>query len=110
MWVLRSNVSPDFTPIRSELANARGFSRGVLNFVVLPAAEPFTHARAWSVILCGAIFLLVTIYGSTWGPPSGGPIRLKPDPTYKTLTIATVTAASAIALLVLVALSPYVTP
>ena len=49
LWVMAANVSPDFTPIRSELANAHGFSRGLLNFVVLSADQSFTRAPAWAM-------------------------------------------------------------
>jgi hypothetical protein len=118
VWALGANVSPDFTPIRAELANARGFSRGVLNLVVLPAAEPFTHAPKWSALVCAAVLLLLstvrlkpdTTYDTAWDPSSApakalaGPIRLKPNTTIK------VVAASGIALLAAVVLSPYVTP
>ena len=101
LWVLAASVSPDFTPVRSELANAHGFSRGVLNFVVLSSGEPFTHAPAWSVVACGALFLLLA--GKVPHAVSGfsrtgvGTARLLP-------------AGFAIVLLLAVALSPYVTP
>ena len=60
LWVLRADVSPAFTPARAELADVRGFSRGVLNFVVLGSDRPFEAAPAWSVLLCaGALLLLL---------------------------------------------------
>ena len=67
LWVLRANVSPDFTPIRSELANAHGFSRGLVNLVVLPADEPFTRAPAWTLVFVALAFVLLAT------------VRLKPD-------------------------------
>ena len=59
LWALHANVSPDFTPVRSELGNARGFSRGVLNLVVLPADAPFSRAPGWGLIVCAAAFVLL---------------------------------------------------
>jgi hypothetical protein len=94
LWVLARNVSPEFTPVRSELANAHGFSRGVLNLVVLSADQPFTHAPWWSVLACAALLILM--------------VRLKPDTTYD-LSVRLVRIA-AVGLLLAVALSPYVTP
>jgi hypothetical protein len=58
LWALRANVSPDFTPIRAELTNAHGFSRGVLNLVVLSADAPFGRMPGWSFAVCGAVFVL----------------------------------------------------
>jgi hypothetical protein len=57
LWVLYACVSPQCTPARSEFAHARGFSRGLLNLVVLPAREPFARAPMWSLILCAAVLL-----------------------------------------------------
>jgi hypothetical protein len=102
LWVLAANVSPDFTPVRSELATAHGFSRGILNLVVLTSSESFTHAPVWSLLACAALFLvlaglpkpyLVTDFGAT----GVGIARLLP-------------AGGAVALLLAVAISPYVTP
>ena len=92
LWVLRANVSPDFTPIRSELANAHGFSRGVLNLVVLAANEPFGRMPVWSVLLCAAVFLLLAGVTSTARPATA------------------LLAGLAVTLLGAVAISPYVSP
>lgn len=59
VWALRANVSPAFTPIRAELTNAHGFSRGLLNFVVLRSDQPFEHVPAWSLFAAAAGFLLL---------------------------------------------------
>ena len=69
-----ANVSPDFTPIRSELANAQGFSRGILNLVVLPD-DRAVHAACprgafCSMPCCSCCSLAATV-------------RLKPDTTYR---------------------------
>ena len=99
LWVLYANVSPDFTPIRSELTNARGFARGILNLVVLPANESFGRMPAWSFVMCGA--LLVVLGGITPAVRHVllAKVRLKPDPTWLVMGLLTA-----------VALSPYATP
>lgn len=102
LWVLAANVSPDFTPVRSELANAHGFSRGVLNLVVLPGGESFTHAPAWSLLACAALFLLL-----------GGikvPHVLSGSSRTGVRTARLIPAGFAIVVLLAVALSGYVTP
>jgi hypothetical protein len=88
IWVLAVDVSPDFTPVRSELANARGFSRGLLNFVVLRGSEPFAHVPGWSVLACGGLVLLLAALGPAVRLPS----------------------AISLVFLGAVALSPFVTP
>ena len=108
LGVLQANVSPDFTPIRSELANARGFSRGILNLVVLPDGEPFRGMPAWSVLLYAVLFLFLFT------------VRLKPDTTYgsdtthgsktRVSTMLRFMALIAIGLLLAVLVSPYVSP
>ena len=61
IWALCSNVSPAFTPLRTELSNARGFSRGLLNLVVLPAATAFPRVHlAWIVGVGAALLLLLS--------------------------------------------------
>src|SRR6185295_8969577 len=77
LWVLAAHVSPAFTPVRSELTNARGFSRGILNFVILPGDAPFARAPWWSVFACGAAFLLLIT------------VRLKPHATLPTSRVST---------------------
>ena len=62
--MLYAHVSPDFTPVRSELTNARGFARGVVNLVVLPAGEAFGRMPAWSFVIWGA--LLVAVSSREW--------------------------------------------
>jgi hypothetical protein len=91
LWVLYAAVSPSCTPVRSEFANARGFSRGLLNCVVLPAGEPFARAPAWSFGIWAAVLAL-----AGW--------RAK-----RTRGTALLEAA-AIVLLAAVALSPFVSP
>ena len=59
LWVLGMNVSAAFTPVRSELVDARGFSRGLLNFVVLRRAQSFERAPEWSALLSAGAFLLL---------------------------------------------------
>jgi hypothetical protein len=59
LWVLVSSVSPEFTPVSSELRNAHGFSRGLLNLVVLPGDEPFRGVPAWAFGAAMAAFLLL---------------------------------------------------
>ena len=59
LWVLQMNVSPAFTPVRAELVDARGFSRGLLNLVVLRRDRSFERAPAWIAVLCAAAFVLV---------------------------------------------------
>jgi hypothetical protein len=92
LWVLHANVSPDFTPVRSELAGARGFSRGVFNLVVLPANVPFRHAPPWTLVMCASLFLLVGLK-----PPISNPRAVH------------AVAGLAAALLAAVALSPGLT-
>jgi hypothetical protein len=97
LWVLHSHVSPQFTPLRAELAGVAGFSRGILNLVVLPAGTPFRHAPAWSLAACGAVFLLLA-----------GVRRRAWTRTRKLEVMATGLHAVAIALFAAVGLSPYV--
>jgi hypothetical protein len=59
VWAHWSNVSPAFTPLRVELTDARGFSRGLLNFVVLGSSRPFEHVSAWSLLAVAAGFFLL---------------------------------------------------
>ncbi len=91
LWVLGANVSPDFTPIRSELANAHGFSRGIVNLVVLPVDAPFTRAPAWAMVFVALVFLLLLVGN-------------------RTRTTVRYITGPAIAFLIAVGLSPYVTP
>lgn len=93
LWVLHANVSPDFTPIRSELANAHGFSRGLLNFVVLSADEPFSRVPAWTIVF---VALLLSYVVSALRQAQG----------VRTLFLV----GFALAFLAAVALSPYLTP
>jgi hypothetical protein len=73
LWVLLTNVSPDFTPVSSELRNARGFSRGILNLVVLPAAEPFRGAPLWAIgVAIAALLLLAKVQPHPAGAVRGG--------------------------------------
>jgi hypothetical protein len=58
LWVLYADVSPAWTPARSAFADVRGFSRGILNLVVLPAGQLFPRAPLWSVVLCAAALLV----------------------------------------------------
>ena len=95
LWVLHANVSPDFTPIRSELANAHGFSRDVLNLVVLSSDQPFSRAPAWSVLACAVVLLLL------------GGLRRQPRPGWRG-TAPAVLAGIAVTLLAATAVSPYV--
>jgi hypothetical protein len=94
LWVLRANVSPDFTPIRSELTNAHGFSRGLLNFVVLSADQSFTHVPAWPIVLVVLLLSYVVRRLSRTGAQAA-PLFLVGFPLF---------------LLAAVALSPYLTP
>jgi hypothetical protein len=104
LWVLHANVSPDFTPVRSELANAHGFSRGLLNFVVLSAEASFRHAPRWAFVLCAGLFLVLGRRG------------VVPLPAATAATVhngarsANIAGGAAAALLAAVALSPYVSP
>src|ERR1700730_17028344 len=66
LWTLRSNVSPAFTPVRAELTNARGFSRGLLNLVVLRSDQPFEHMPAWSLFAVAAGLLLLGSVPPLW--------------------------------------------
>jgi len=59
LWVLRLNTSPAFTPARAELANARGFSRGLVNLVVLPRDLSFVSAPGWASVAVVAGFLVL---------------------------------------------------
>ena len=97
LWVLRANVSPDFTPIRSELANARGFSRGVFNLVVLPADQPFARAPALTLFLYAAFLLVLA------------GVRPAPRSDWRGV-LSSVLAAMAVVLLSAVAVSPFVSP
>src|SRR5712691_8313960 len=101
---MAANVSPDFTPIRSELANAHGFSRGLLNFVVLSADQPFTRAPAWALVFVALLFLLLLV--RTVRLPSLSLRPGKADPTYQT---GRYISGLAVAFLTAVALSPFVT-
>jgi hypothetical protein len=97
LWVLHSNVSPQFTPFRSELADAHGFSRGILNLVVLSRDQGFQPAPVWSVIAVAAIFLLLAFAPQTSGASS-----------FDKWLSGTKWVGTA--LLMAVALSPFVTP
>jgi hypothetical protein len=97
LWVLHGNVSPQFTPLRAELAGVEGFSRGILNLVVLQAGTPFRPAPAWSLALCGAGFLLLA-----------GVRRRAWTGRRKLEVMATGLQAAAVALFAAVVLSPYV--
>jgi hypothetical protein len=100
LWALHANVSPDFTPVRAELGNARGFSRGLLNLVVLPADAPFNLAPAWGLIVCAAAFVLLS---------SRRPRRL-PHETAPRVRRAFLIAGGAAALVLAAAVaSPYLT-
>jgi len=49
--VLWTDLSPAFTPARAELpTGASGFSRGLLNFIVLPASAAFPPVTTWTVV------------------------------------------------------------
>jgi hypothetical protein len=61
LWVHRANVSPDFTPRSSELTNARGFARGVVNLVILPDDAPFRAAARWTSAAIGGLCLLLAV-------------------------------------------------
>src|SRR5262249_20884937 len=101
LWVLSTNVSPDFTPVRSELTAARGVSRGRINLVVLPTTAPCTRAPAWSLILCGAILALGGLearFGRRWRLPE------------RTSGMASAASLSGVVLLAAVALSGIVSP
>lgn len=94
--VLNTAVSPAFTPIRAELpTNARGFSRGLLNFVVLPAGTPFPRGSRW--------LLLVTI-------AVGISLVFAATRTRQRRRAAGALEAVALALFVAVLLAPKVTP
>jgi hypothetical protein len=123
LWVLAANVSPDFTPVRSELTDVRGFSRGILNLVVLSDSQPFTHAPAWSFAACAALFLILMVRLKPDTTNEG--VRLKPDTTRETVdtrrpdsyvvsgfsrTVLQIMCIGAIGLLLAVAVSSYVTP
>jgi hypothetical protein len=47
--------------VSSELRDAHGFSRGVLNLVVLPADEPFRGTPAWTIGVAVAAFFLLAL-------------------------------------------------
>ncbi len=59
VWVFHANVSPAFTPVRSELVDVAGFSRGLLNFVVLRPDRSFPHPAPSAVVLVALLLLLV---------------------------------------------------
>lgn len=114
LWVLRANVSPDFTPIRSELADAHGFSRGVLNFVVLPADQPFSRMPAWSGFLYAALFLLLVTVPVPPSPLRGyggaGRVDTTTSSDRPVSTVLRLMPFAAIGLFLAVVLSPYVSP
>jgi hypothetical protein len=75
------------------LKNAHGFSRGLLNLVVLPADEPFRGVPAWAIGAAIAAFLLLG--------------TVKPGSTVGARGLAAEAAGTAI--LLIVALAPAVT-
>jgi len=89
--VLYADVSPAWTPDRAAFGNVRGFSRGLLNFVVLPAGQPFNAAPPWTVVLGAAVL----VAAATRARFTRGTV----------LTVATGTA-----ILAVVALSPLLSP
>ena len=53
--VLWADLSPAYTPARAELPpGARGFSRGLLNFIILPVSAPFPRVAVWTAVLISA--------------------------------------------------------
>jgi len=108
LWVLYANVSPDFTPVRSELTSARGFARGVLNLVVLPDGQAFGHMPVWSFVICGA--LLVVVFGGLIKPALASGLTGSSRRDGVSRLLRPVPAALASLLLLAVALSPSVTP
>jgi hypothetical protein len=95
LWVLHAGVSPEFTPVRSELTNARGFSRGILNLVILPASAPFQRAPAPAYAGLGLLFLALA--------------TVDPRIIWQS-RFARVMNVSGIAVLTGVALSPWLSP
>jgi hypothetical protein len=60
--VLWTDLSPAYTPARAELPpGASGFSRGLLNFIVLPASAPFPQISTWGAALVAVAVALVVI-------------------------------------------------
>jgi hypothetical protein len=62
-------VSTDFTPLRAEVNDARGFSRGILNVVVFVGRSEFHHAPAWTAVLAGVSLGILLLF-----PPRRLPI------------------------------------
>jgi len=100
LWALHANVSADFTPVRAELANARGFSRGVLNLVVLPAGAPFSRAPGWSLIVCAAAFVLLG---------ARRPRRSPHEPSSRIRRAVAIASGAAALILAAAVASPYLT-
>jgi len=100
LWVLHANVSPDFTPVRSQLSDARGFSRGLLNFVVLPGDRPFQSPPGWAFAAVVAVFVLLGFQLKLDGARAQevGSLFLAPS---------SVLAGVGVTLLFAVAMSPY---
>ncbi|HKF69787.1 MAG TPA: hypothetical protein VKB36_24745, partial [Vicinamibacterales bacterium] len=60
--VLWADLSPAYTPASAELPpQASGFSRGLLNFIVLPASAPFPRVAVWTAILISAAGLALMV-------------------------------------------------
>jgi hypothetical protein len=100
---LAANVSPQFTPVRSELAGARGFSRGPVNLVVLPSDAGFSHVPLAMGIFCAAGFLVLAMV-------RGGSDRRGYPEIRRASSTGVVLAWTSLALLTAVLLSPYLTP
>jgi len=53
--VLWADFSPAYSPASAELPpGASGFSRGLLNFIILPASAPFPRVAVWTAVLISA--------------------------------------------------------
>src|SRR4051794_36205004 len=49
-----TGTSDGWTLEYAELANLHGFTRGAIEFLVVPAAQPFTTPRPWGLLLLAA--------------------------------------------------------
>jgi hypothetical protein len=59
----------------AELANLHGFTRGVFEFLVLPAAQPFTAPPPWGLLLLAACSVLAGAVRRNPWPPWAGAVQ-----------------------------------
>src|SRR4051812_20841490 len=92
-----TGTSDAWTLEYAELANLHGFTRGVIEFLVVPAAQPFTTPRPWGLLLLAACSVIAA--------------RLPSNPWPRwALAVQGTSMLAFAAFLLLIALSPWFSP